>query len=43
MPPRKKHQGRNKFLFWLCITILVILMIIYFEPNTEMTEIILWP
>ena len=41
MPLRKKHSTRNKIIMWTLILILVILMLIYFPPTQQVTEVVL--
>lgn len=38
---RKKHN--KKYLIWAIIITLLVLMIISFTPNTEITETVLFP
>ena len=43
MPLRKKSSLRNKIIIWGIVILIVILMIIYFPPNQNLTEIVLYP
>ena len=42
MPLRKKNTIRNKIIMWTLIIILVVLMIIYFPPTQNVTEVVLY-
>ena len=42
MPLRKKNTIRNKIIMWTLIIVLVVLMIIYFPPTQNVTEVILF-
>lgn len=41
MPLRKKNATRNKVIMWTLIIILLVLMIIYFPPTQNVTEVVL--
>jgi len=42
MPLRKKGSNIWKIVMWILIIALVILMIVYFPPNNNVTEVILY-
>ncbi len=41
MPLKKKNSLRNKIIIWAIAIILIVLMIIYFPPTQNVTEVIL--
>jgi hypothetical protein len=41
--PLKKKTNTKKILIWLCIIVLVLFMIMYFEPTTTPIELELYP
>ena len=43
MNRRNKSTKLKKYLFWIIVILICVLMCISFSPNTEMTEIILFP
>ena len=42
MPLRKKSSNIWKIVMWILIITLVILMIVYFPPTNNVTEVILY-
>ena len=42
MPLKKKNSIKTKIIIWTLIAILVVLMIIYFPPPQNVTEVVLY-
>lgn len=42
MPLRKKNSVRNKIIMWVLIIAVIVLMIIYFPPTQNITEVVLY-
>ncbi len=42
MPLRKKHSVLKKIIIWISVIAIIALMIIYFEPDQHITEIVLY-
>ena len=42
MPLRKKNSNLWKIVMWVVIIALVVLMIVYFPPTNNVTEVILY-
>ena len=43
MPIHKKHSRLKKVILWAIAIAIIVLMIIYFEPTQNVTEIVLYP
>lgn len=43
MPLRQKRRSHKKLIFGLVVIALIVLMIIYFPPTQNVTEVVLHP
>ncbi len=43
MPLNRKKKNHTKYIVWAIVILLLVLMIISFEPAPEFTEMVLYP
>lgn len=42
MPLRKKNSLRNKIIIWTLVIAVIVMMLIYFPPTQNVTEVVLY-